>query len=502
MDTKRRQLFEGYFQQQIERGNAFSLGDKLTLVDRLYEDASEKGLVPIAPGQVARVPATSPRVQAILAGKEVALGGKTIQGQQTFQQRLANLHPVQKLLILLLVFAVPAFGLWGFGRYQKSAALSVLALTGTPTETPTQTETPTLTPRPGAILATATPYALVLDNAAVPNKPHDPVSISFANVAFTLGVAQLDEGEWRPAVAEWLPGTEVRRVVAVPYTLEVGNAVANLTYGSEITLRLLSGEVVVYRLVDIQRLQRHAIEVLNALTPSLVVILHGERAGQRWLLIAQAEQGIGLPPFTATPTSTPTSTLSPNPTQGGSLTPTETLDLNGSPTVIPSTTPTLTPTKTSTPTTTPTPTQTNTPALAFTPPIPVTEIYNDTHTVVNEAAGLQLTISNCAQVAQIGGNEGNFVVCDVVLTALREGVGYSSDTLAITELSQVQQIPGWWPPPLSVVGSIGNGQLAHAGDSVSGKVAGAVAKKQSEPVLIWEQAGLRFVITLETLLDE
>ena len=498
MDTKQRQLFETYFQQQVERGNAFSLGDKLTLVDRLYQDASENGLVPIAPGQVARVPANSPRVQAILAGKEVALGGKTIQGQQTLQQRLATLSPVQKILILLLVFALPALGLWGFGRYQESAALAALLLTGTPTETPTQTATPTLTPQPGSVIFTATPYALVLDNAAVPKKPHDPVSISFANVAFTLGMAQPELGEWRPAVAEWLPGTELRRVVAVPYTLEVGNAVATLTYGSEITLRLRSGEVVTYRLVDIQRLQRHAIEVLNDLSPSLVVILHGERSGQRWLLIAEAVQGVGLPELTATPTLTPPAL--PSSTPNGKVTPVETPEPEGSPTTTPTITPTSTPSRT--PTITPTPTASPTPALVFTPPIPVTEVYTETHTILNKGVGLQLTLVNCAKVAQIGANQGDFVVCDVVLTALQAGVAYSNDTLAISEFSQVQQIPGWWPPPLSVVGSIGNGQLAQAGDSVSGKVAGAIAKKQSEPVLIWEQAGLRFVITLETLLDE
>ncbi|NUM48751.1 MAG: hypothetical protein HUU38_28930 [Anaerolineales bacterium] len=491
MDTKHRQLFESYFQQQVERENAFSLGDKVRLVDRLYQDASENGLVPIAPGQVARVPAQSPRVQAILAGKEIALGGKTIQGQATLQQKMATLPPVQKLLILFLVFTVPGIGLWGFGRYQDSTAL---AFTETPTITATQTVTPTRTPRPENALATPTPYALVLDNAAVPKQPHDPVSISFANVAFTLGVAQLDEGAWQPAVAEWLPGTELRRVVAVPYTLEVGNAVATLTYGSEITLRLLSGEVVVYRLVDIQRMQRHAIEVLNALAPSLVMILHGERAGQRWLLLAEAPQRIGLPTFTPTTTSPPTMTATPTPE--GTLTPTVPFDGTGSPTILPS------PTPTSSPTATPTPTASPTPALAFTPPLPVTEIYTDTQIVINEAAGLQLTISNCAKVVQIGRNEGDFVVCEVTLTALHDGVEYSNDTLAISELSQVQQIPGWWPPPLSVVGSIGNGQLSQAADSVSGKVAGTIAKKQSEPVLLWEQAGFRFVIPLESLLDE
>jgi hypothetical protein len=495
MDAKRRQLFEAYLQQQFERGSAFSVGDKLALLERLYTDAAEQGLVPLAPGQVARVPVGSVRVQAILAGKEIALGGKTIQGRATLQQRLAALPPAMKLLVLLLVFLVPAFLMWGFGRYQESAALS-LALTGTPTLSATETTTPTATPLPGSLPPTATPYAQVLDNAGVPTDPHDPVSISFANVAFSLGVANLEDGAWQPAVAEWLPGTALRRVLAIPYTQEVGNAVAQLTYDAPITLRLLSGEVVTYHMRAVQRPQRHEIEILNALTPSLVVILHGERAGQRWVLVAEAEQGGGLPAWTPTPTLEPTAT--PN----LALTPTETPVPEGSPTPTPTATGTASPTSTHTPTATLTPTATNTPVLAFTPPVPVTEIYTETLTVLNETAGLQLTVTNCAKVAQIGANQGNFVVCDVVLTALRDGVTYSSDTLAITEMAQVQQVPGWWPPALSVVGTVGNGQLAHAGDTVTGKVAGAIEKKQSNPVLLWEQTGLRYVLTLETLLNE
>ncbi len=500
MDAKRRQLFEAYLQQQFERGSAFSVGDKLALLERLYTDAAEQGLVPLAPGQVARVPVGSARVQAILAGKEVALGGKTIQGRVTLQQRVANLSPAMKVLVLLLVFLVPAFLMWGFGRYQESAALA-LALTGTPTPLATETATPTASPLPGSLPPTATPYAQVLDNAGVPTEPHDPVSISFANVAFSLGVAKLDEGAWQPAVAEWLPGTVLRRVLAIPYTQEVGNAVAQLTYDAPISLRLLSGEVVVYHMREVQRPQRHEIEILNALTPSLVVILHGERAGQRWVLVAEAEQGLGLPPLTPLPTLEPPATLEPTATPDYALTPTETPVPEGSPTTTPTPTNTPTPTPTQTPTATLTPTATGTPVLAFTPPVPVTEIYTDTLTVVNETAGLQLTVTNCAKVAQIGANQGDFVVCDVVLTALRDGVTYSSDTLAVTEMAQVQQVPGWWPPALSVVGSVGNGSL-NAGDTVTGKVAGAIAKKQSNPVLLWEQTGLRYVLTLETLLDE
>ena len=94
------------------------------------------------------------------------------------------------------------------------------------------------------------------------------------------------------------------------------------------------------------------------------------------------------------------------------------------------------------------------------------------------------------------------MVCDVTLTALRDGVAYSGQSLAITEFAQVSQTADWWPPTVSVAGMIGDGSLSQNG-TVSGKVAGEVAKKgsglnhSSDPVLLWEQAGIRFVIYLE-----
>jgi hypothetical protein len=73
--------------------------------------------------------------------------------------------------------------------------------------------------------------------------------------------------------------------------------------------------------------------------------------------------------------------------------------------------------------------------------------------------------------------------------------------LAITEFSQVSQTADWCPSTVSVSGMIGDGTLSLNG-MVSGKVAGEVAKKglglnhDSDPVLLWEQAGIRYVIYL------
>lgn len=66
----------------------------------------------------------------------------------------------------------------------------------------------------------------------------------------------------------------------------------------------------------------------------------------------------------------------------------------------------------------------------------------------------------------------------------------------------LSQTADWWPPNVSVAGMIGDGNLYQNG-TVSGKVVGEVAKQSSglnhssDPVLLWEQAGIRFVIYLE-----
>ena len=448
--TTQTRIFEAYYRQRAERADAFSLGDQMALVDTLLREAAEQGMVPIAPDRVARVPPNSPRVRAILEGRDVAIGGAQIQGGRTWQQRMAELPPLQKVLILVAVFIVPALLLWGLGAVRSHREASPEAAPAAALAAASPPPPPTLDP--ASLFPTPTPYGAVLADSNIPDGPNDPVSIAFSSLAFTLGKASLGapgetSGEWKPAVAEWLPGTEVRRVVAVPYSQEVGAAVAGMQYGDLLTLRLRSGETVYYTLRDIRRVQRYQIEILNDPRPSLVVILHSERSGERWVLVADAVQDTDLP--------------LPTPRSGGFVF------------------------------------ATPTPDLAFTPPAPVSEVYTGSLTVENPAAGLGLHVEHCANVVQVGAAQGAFVVCDVTLTALQDGARYSGDTLAVTERSQVEQVPGWWPAPLSVIGGFGTGEIARAGQTLSGKVAGEVAKGRSEPVLLWEQGGVRFVITLD-----
>ena len=468
------ELFTKYFDQLAAQRGCFSVQDKLELERELRTSAVEQGTVPISLTQLARVDVSDPRLQAVLTGQEVSLGGVMVGAEKgTARQRLAGMGNGSKVLVMLVIGILPMLIFIGFLAASNKTKGSP-TVTSTVTLTSTFPPTATLTPTKPTTLP-STPYALVLNNddANVARGPNDPVSVEFGGVAYELTRSKLENGEWNPVLAEWLDGSELRRVVAVPFSQEVGQAVARLKYGDILRLRLGSSEVVEYLLVNIARLKRHQIEVLSSLSPSLAIVLHSERASERYVLIGEAIQpcpgdcsNLTATAILVTPTNTKTSTETPTPTV--------------SPTI------TLTPT----------------PWLDFTPPAIVSVVITETQTVINQVAGLRLTIISCSRVAQIGSREGRFMVCDVTLTALRDGVAYSGQSLAITEFAQVSQTADWWPPTVSVSGMIGDGILS-LNSLVSGKVAGEVAKKgsglnhDSDPVLLWEQAGIRFVIYLE-----
>lgn len=468
MATKQQlELFTKYFDQLAARRGCFSVQDKLVLQRELRAAAATQGTVPISLTQLARVQVSDPRLQAILNGQEVSLGGVMVgTGQVNTRQRLAGMGNGPKLLVILAIMLLPILLFVGV-LVIRGEAKSSPTITLIPTQISRILPSATSTPTP-PVAPSATPYALVLNNndASVARGPNDPVSVEFGGVAFELTRSKLEDGEWHPVLAEWLDGSELRRVVAVPFSQEVGQAVARLKYSDILRLRLGSSEVVEYRLVDILRLKRHQIEVLSSQSPSMAIVLHSERASERYVLIGEAIQSF---------------------IEVGEPTPSPTPDVQaGSP--IPSLSPTFT--------------RTPSPWLDFTPPAPVSVIVTETQTVINQAAGLRLTVVACNRVAQIGSKEGRFMVCEVTLTALRDSVAYSGQSLAITEYAQVSQAADWWPPTVSVAGMIGDGSLT-LNNSVSGKVAGEVAKKgsglsnSSDPVLLWEQAGIRFVIYLE-----
>lgn len=455
MDKARREMFEQYLQWRAERAGAITLGQRLDLVRRLRQQAHERGEFPLGSDSVGRLMPSDPAVRAVLSGESVLVGSERVTERK---RGLAGMSTGVKMVLVVLIAFLPLVlclaGMLIVGRRGREDATPAPTATAGPIATQVPTTTPTVAPTPVLtatlpITVTPTPYALALglvDEAA--EGGNDPASVELAGHSFVLSAGEARGGTWQPVGAEWLIGTELRRVVAVPYSPDLANAVARLREGDVVNLRLRSGEVVKYRVAQVARVKRHQIEVLTDRNPSIAVVLYGERAGERTVVLGEAVQ---LPEEFVIYTPVPP------------------------------------------------------PAVPTPVPLLPTQVITAARVVTNTAAGLVLYISPCNRVMRVGGQEPprrnqQFLICPVRLRATRDSVDYSGQALAVTEYDWITKAVDWWPQFVNVSDMVGDGVL-NAEDEVTGQVAGVVIKpalgRRSEPVLVWEQAGVRYVVQLE-----
>jgi hypothetical protein len=146
---------------------------------------------------------------------------------------------------------------------------------------------PTSAPPP---TATATPAALLLGTGGPAENSRDPASIEIAGRLFVVSAGEVKDGQWIPDGPQWLKGTEVRRVFAIPYA---SLADAQIQPGDPIYVRTRGGQVITYRVRDVVRLLANQIESFVSLRPSLVVALPmsgGDvQSSERVMLFGEAE---------------------------------------------------------------------------------------------------------------------------------------------------------------------------------------------------------------------
>ena len=483
---QRVQLFQAYWQQRVSEAQAITPGQKKALIEQLRREAKGETdrpgylRMPRIGGRTILLPVNHPLIAAALEGRRVSMGGALVEAEQpvSIGGRAQNLSTPQK--IALLAGGLLAFMLLMCGFMSMLSGGKERALAAAPTASTTPSATPDPSPSPSAtataiaatpvVEATPTSYAIALGTLggeAAPNG-NDPASIEVAGYSYVLAAGGIKNGQWQPVGAEWLAGTHLRRVVTVPWEPEVAEAIAALRPGEVLRMRLRSGEIVKYRVTEVQRQQRQQIEVLAARTPSLALVLHGEPAAERWVVIAEAvQEPQDFTVYTAAP-------------EGGAGV--------GSAPPSGAAVPTLTP---SIPTT---PTEEET-------------IITDTQTITNTAVGLVLTVTGCTRAEQIGEqeppNKQDFLLCDVRFTALpgSGNVAFSAESLAVTEEEWITANVDWWPPSVAVTRALRSGTLSP-GNSTSGRIAGTVLRassspirrSNSRPVVVWEQAGLRYLI--------
>ena len=137
------------------------------------------------------------------------------------------------------------------------------------------------------------PTAVVVEAAPVGDGPQ-PTGIELTGGwYFALKPSTVVEGKWQPQGAEWLRGSEIRRVVALPWNRQLEAVVISLVPGDPISLSFNNSQSIVYQVDKVERITASSTSHLQDLSPSLLIVLALEDSTDRWLVTCSPQDKIG-----------------------------------------------------------------------------------------------------------------------------------------------------------------------------------------------------------------
>ena len=296
-----RDLFQPYLTHQFGNVGAVTYGEKLKVITQLRQDVFD-GKVPIQPDQVIRLKRENPAVQAVREGRAVSLDGvdSTETPSNTRWQGIIG-------LVILLSLPLCGFGGWWLMQRGETPSTSVVAAvptrelakptdvpTETPTPEPTATQPPTPTPFP-TVTPIEQPRQTQIEFARRENPEpiadNAPVALEVAGDVFAVQTATLQD-RWQPQneAIEWWPETHIQRLFAMPHDDDL---LQKLFSGAHpyATVRLRSGEQIVYEVNDLQQVNRLQTEVLSAREPGITIVLYTQDTNpNRWVIRGRAVQ--------------------------------------------------------------------------------------------------------------------------------------------------------------------------------------------------------------------
>jgi hypothetical protein len=252
-------------------------------------------------------------VQAVLRGESVSVGGRTLRPPTRFALPKAT-GTTGKLLILLAIFLIPIMlGAVYISSKKNAAAREAInaALTATalaPTATVMALSSPTLsiTETPSAVpTATLMPDQVQYSTGKAAEGPAAPASIEIGGRRLIVLQGEIDKksGIWEPSGVEWLQGTAVRKVFAIPMEMMVD---AYISIGDPISVRYRNGYTATYAVTASEPVVVDQIEILRANKPSIAVLFYTGNLEDPYRTVIFGE--IPLPPearISAQPTATP-----------------------------------------------------------------------------------------------------------------------------------------------------------------------------------------------------
>ncbi len=103
---------------------------------------------------------------------------------------------------------------------------------------------------------------------------------------FNLQQSNIEEGVWVPEGAEWLEGTEVRKVVAIPWSRQSEAVVSSLIAGDMLQLHLSDNKIQEYQVDSVEQVDRTDVYMYADNEASLVVILYQANSNKRWVIVS------------------------------------------------------------------------------------------------------------------------------------------------------------------------------------------------------------------------
>ena len=104
---------------------------------------------------------------------------------------------------------------------------------------------------------------------------------------FDLQVGLVQGGKWNPTGAEWLQGTEVCRLVSLPWNKQLSAVFQTFTAGDEILLTMSNEDLLSYKVESIQSINLNELNKLtNRDTPCLIVILTQKETNARQVVVS------------------------------------------------------------------------------------------------------------------------------------------------------------------------------------------------------------------------
>ena len=326
-----RKVFEAYLKYRYEQAGALTPGQQLEVVRRLRDEALQ-GKVPISESTTVVLPVTDPRVQAVLEGEPIVTGTGT---RTSTPSSAATTHRVSgkirdaqgwplwaKVLLFLSPLLLPLIGgvviFWPSGAKEPTVQPTTTATTEAASGFPVGSSgvaqasgglpaaaAPTPTPIPPTASPTPTPTStpFPLNNLHPAEDPLGVVSVEIMGTQIVLSAGEPDEqGLWNPQGPEWLAGTVVRPVIAIPADVL---DVQSLQPGSPVFVRRRNGQVWAYTTTGVLKVARAQIEIMYQDRPGLVIVLvppHPEE--ERSVILA-------APKFDVQPTPTPSAANTP-----------------------------------------------------------------------------------------------------------------------------------------------------------------------------------------------